>query len=107
MTFYVNPDRLSLLLHGAEYNNASIADHPVIAAFGSGCGQMAAILGDLENDVPKAALGATDLAMREHLPPDILAFTVNKAMYQQLCDLEESSFLYKPFWERLRKARRT
>ena len=105
VTFYVNPDQLSLLLHGAEYNNASVSDHPVIAAFGSGCGQMAAILGDVEDDVPKAALGATDLAMREHLPPDILAFTVNKAMYQQLCDLDESSFLYKPFWERLRKAR--
>ena len=29
VTFYVNPDQLSLLLLGAEYNNASIDDNPV------------------------------------------------------------------------------
>jgi hypothetical protein len=105
VTFYVNPDQLSLLLHGAEYHNASLDNPPIITAFGSGCGQVAAILGDLNADVPKAAIGATDLAMREHLPPDILAFTVNKAMYEQLCELDENSFLHKHFWERLRKAR--
>ncbi len=105
VTFYVNPDQLSLLIHGAEYNNASIHSHPVITAFGSGCGQMIAILGDLDSDVPKAAIGATDMAMREHLPPDILAFTVNMPMYEQLCDLDDNSFLHKHFWERLREAR--
>ena len=105
VTFYVNPDQLSLLIHGAEYNNASINSNPIIIAFGSGCGQMAALLGDLDANVPKAAIGATDMAMREHLPPDILAFTVNKPMYKQLCELDENSFLYKHFWRRLRKAR--
>ncbi|MCK5068191.1 MAG: DUF169 domain-containing protein [Bacteroidales bacterium] len=107
ITFYVNPDQLSLLIHGAEYNNASIENHPVITAFGSGCGQMAALLGDLKTGVPRAAIGATDMAMREHLPPDILAFTVNKPMYKQLCELDESSFLYKHFWNRLMKSRKT
>jgi len=105
ITFYVNPDQLSLLIHGAEYNNASINNNPIITAFGSGCGQMASLLVDLETDVPKAAIGATDIAMREHLPPDILAFTVNKPMYKQLCELDENSFLYKHFWKQLRKAR--
>ena len=47
ITFYVNPDQLSLLIHGAEYNNASINDNPIITAFGSGCGQMAALLGGM------------------------------------------------------------
>ena len=105
VTFYVNPDQLSLLLHGAEYNNASINTNPVMVAFGSGCGQMAALLGDLDTAIPKAAIGATDIAMRENLPPDILALTVNKPMYEQLCELDENSFLYKPFWRKLRKAR--
>ncbi len=105
ITFYVSPDQLSLLIHGAEYNNASIDNNPILAAFASGCGQMAALLGDLDTDVAKAAIGATDMAMREHLPPDILAFTVNKPMYEQLCELDESSFLYKHFWTRLRNAR--
>jgi hypothetical protein len=44
----VNPDQLSLLIHGAEYNNVSVENPPVITAFGSGCGQMAALLGDLD-----------------------------------------------------------
>jgi len=105
VTFYVNPDQLSFLLLGAEYNNASVNDNPVTAAFGSGCGQMAALFGDLDEDIPKAVIGATDIAMREHLPPDILAFSVNKPMYKQLCELDENSFLYKHFWKRLRKAR--
>ena len=107
ITFYVNPDQLSLLIHGAEYNNASIENHSVITAFGSGCGQMAALLRDLDTEVPQAVIGATDMAMRQHLPADILAFTVNKAMYEQLCELDENSFLHKHFWIRLMKARRT
>jgi hypothetical protein len=105
ITFYVNPDQLSFLLLGAEYNNASINDNPVTAAFGSGCGQMAALFGDFDTDTPKAVIGATDIAMRANLPPDILAFTVNKPMYKQFCELDENSFLYKHFWKKLRKAR--
>ena len=105
VTFYVNPDQLSLLLLGAEYHNASVEDHPVTIAFGSGCGQMAALLGDLETETAKAVIGATDIGMREHLPPDILAFTVNRPMFRQLCELDEDSFLYKHFWARLRRAR--
>jgi len=106
ITFYVNPDQLSLLIHGAEYNNASIIDHPIITAFGSGCGQMASLLGDSDSDIPRSVIGATDMAMREHIPSDILAFTVNKPMYKQLCELDENSFLHKHFWARL-KDRRT
>jgi len=105
VTFYVNPDQLSLLILGAGYNNTSAQDHLVTAPFGSGCGLMAAALGDFDKDIPGAVIGATDIAMREYLPPDILAFTVNKAMYKQLCELDEDSFLYKGFWKRLRKAR--
>lgn len=106
VTFYVNPDQLSLLTLGAEYNNASPENHPVIVPFGSGCGQMAALIRELDADLPEAVIGATDIAMREHFPPDILAFTVNKPMFKQLCGLGENSFLYKGFWKRLQKARR-
>ena len=34
ITFYVNPDQLSFLIHGAEYNNASSQENPVMTAFG-------------------------------------------------------------------------
>ena len=66
---------------------------------------MAALLGDTNTDIPRAVIGATDMAMREHLPYDILAFTVNKPMYRQLCELDENSFLHKHFWARLKSKR--
>ncbi|MDA3917271.1 MAG: DUF169 domain-containing protein [Deltaproteobacteria bacterium] len=103
ITFFVNPDQLSLLLTGAEYHNSSIDTHQVISKFGSGCSQLVALFEDL--DIPKAIIGATDIAMRQYLPSDILALTVTKPMFQQLCELDEDSFLYKPFWKRLKKSR--
>jgi hypothetical protein len=105
VTFYVNPDQMSLLIIGAEYNNASVAENVVTAPFGSGCGQMAAAFGDLGSNIPKAVIGATDIAMRVHFPADILAFTVNKPMYEGLCELDENSVLYKHFWRDLKRAR--
>ena len=96
----MNPSQLSLLITGCEYHNASVDAPSVMASFGSGCGQLAALLGDL--DVPKAMIGATDIAMRQHLPPSILALTVTKPMFQQLCELDETSFLHKSFWKKNR-----
>ena len=103
VTFWVNPDQLGLLILGAQYRSAPDDPPPVLAPFGSGCMQLVTLFEDL--NIPQAVVGATDIAMRQHLPPDILAFTVTKPMYEQLCTLDERSFLYKPFWTRLRKAR--
>ena len=103
ITFYVNPDQLSVLMTGAQYRNAPGDPPPVIAPFGSGCMELISLFEDL--NVPQAMIGATDIAMRQYLPPDILAFTVTKPMFRQLCELDEASFLYKPFWKNLRKSR--
>ena len=105
VTFWVNPDQLGLLLLGAHFNRPSADPLPVLAPFGSGCMQLVTLFETL--DIPQAVIGATDIAMRQHLPPDILGFTVTKTMYEQLCALDEQSFLHKPFWARLRKARGT
>ncbi len=32
---------------------------------------------------------------------------MTKPMFEQLCALDERSFLYKPFWKNLREARAT
>jgi hypothetical protein len=63
------------------------------------------VLGDLGR--PQAVLGATDIAMRQHLPPDILAFSVTIPMFERLCALaaDPKSFLHRPFWKRLTAAR--
>ncbi len=103
VTFYVNPDQYSILALGAQYHSAPSGPPPVIAPFGSGCAQLVGLFDDL--NIPQAITGATDIAMRQYLPPDILAFTVTKPLFEQLCALDEKSFLHKPFWKRLRKAR--
>lgn len=105
VTFYVNPDQYSLLALGAQYHNAPGDPLPLLAPFGSGCAQLVSLFDDLE--IPQAVTGATDIAMRQHLPPDSLAFTATKPLFEQLCALGERSFLYKPFWQRLRRARDT
>jgi hypothetical protein len=105
VTFYVNPDQMSLLILGANYNHAPNDPPAVIASFGSGCMELVPLFADLR--VPQAIIGATDTAMRQHLPPDILAFTVTRPLFEQLCALDERSFLYKPFWRNLRQARGT
>jgi len=102
VTFLANPDQLSVLAIGAQYYGAPEDPPPVIAPFGSGCSQL---LPFRDMRVAQASIGATDIAMRQHLPPDILMFTVTRPMFKQLCELDERSFLFKPFLQRLRKAR--
>ena len=103
ISFYVNPDQLGMLMLGAQYHHAPGNPAPTIASFGSGCMQLVSLFDDL--NVPQAIIGATDIAMRQFLPPDVVAFTVTKPLFKQLCELDEKSFLYKPFWQNLQHAR--
>ena len=102
VSFFVSPDQLSILAIGAQYNSAPQDLPPVVAPFGSGC---MLLLPFEDLSITQASIGATDIAMRQHIPPDILAFTVTKSLFRQLCKLDERSFLYKPFLANLRKAR--
>ena len=103
VTFLVNPDQLSVLMIGAQYHSRPGDPEPVIAPFGSGCMQMLPLF---ENpDIPQAIIGATDMAMRQYLPPGILAFTVSIPMYERLCSIGENSFLDRAFIKSLKKAR--
>jgi len=102
VTFFVNPDQLSALLLAAQYR-APEEPPPVAAPFGSGCMQLLPLL---ENEgMPPAVIGATDIAMRQHLPAEMLAFSVTPALFSQISSLGEESFLGKPFWRRLTQAR--
>jgi len=102
VTFLVNPDQLSALAIGAQFHSAPEDPPPVIAPFGSGCSQFQPFR-NLES--PQASIGSTDIAMRQHLPPDILMLTATRTMFKQLCALDEKSFLGKPFLRRLKEAR--
>jgi hypothetical protein len=102
ITFFVNPDQLSALIIGAQYHSAPDDPPPTISPFGSGC---SLLLPFKDLNIPQAAIGTTDIAMRQYLPPDIMSFSTTKSMFKQLCELDERSFLYKPFLKRLRQAR--
>jgi hypothetical protein len=103
VTFFVNPDQLSALIIGAHYRNAPGDPLAVLAPFGSGCMEMVTPFEDLS--LPQAIIGATDIAMRQWLDPSILAFSVTVPMFEQLCSLDEKSFLYKPFLKNLKNSR--
>jgi hypothetical protein len=102
ITFFVNPDQLAALAYGAQYHSTPDDPPPMTAPFGSGCMQLLPF-DDLS--IPQASIGTTDIAMRQHIPPEILGVTVTKSMFKLLCDLDERSFLYKPFLQNLKKAR--
>ena len=55
---------------------------------------------------PQAIIVATDIAMRQHLPPDILSLTVTVPMLTRFLSLDDGhSFLDKPFLTHLNAAR--
>jgi len=103
VTFWVNPDQLSVLQHGAYYHHAWGEPDPVTVPFGSGCSELVVPFRDL--DAPQAVIGGTDIAMRGDLPADVLAFTVTVPLFARLCALGDASFLGKGFLASLRKAR--
>ncbi len=105
VTFFVNPDQLSALIYGANYHAHPDDPEPVLATWGSGCGQMYSLFPDLSR--AQAIIGATDVAMRQHIPPDLLAFTVTVAMLERLLSLDDGhSFLGKSFLSQLKLARK-
>jgi hypothetical protein len=91
------------LLTGAQYFQPYTGEAIVTVDFGSGCMEMLVLLEGKTG--PRGIVGATDMAMRDHLPADRLAFTVNKEMFENLCRLDEKSFLAKPFLKVLKNAR--
>ena len=103
VTFFVNPDQLAALLLGANYDSGPDDPSAVLAPFGSGCSQLLPLFAD--PGVAQGIIGATDIAMRQWLPPEILTLSVTTPMFERLCALDERSFLYKPFLKRLRDAR--
>ncbi|NOY36915.1 MAG: DUF169 domain-containing protein [Chlorobi bacterium] len=104
ITFFVNPDQLSILMIGAQLFSKPCDPEPVLAPFGSGCMQLVSLFDDL--DIPQAIIGATDMAMRKYIPFNILALTVTKPMFEQLCSLGRDSYLNKKFINELKKARK-
>jgi hypothetical protein len=105
VTFYANPDQLSVLTAGAIYYSRPDDLTPLVSRFGSGCMQLAALFDDLE--APQALIGALDQAARGDLDPCTLAFTVTKPMFELLAlwAANPRSSLYNRFLDTLLRAR--
>lgn len=104
VSFFVNADQLSILMIGAQYFAQAQDPKPVIAPFGAGCMQLLPLIP--VDDRPHALIGATDMAMRKWIPKNLIAFTVNRPMYNNLCKLDpERSYLGKSFLRELKAAR--
>jgi hypothetical protein len=97
VTFFVDPDRLAGVMTLATYWSS---DPDLIQApFSSSCGMIWRALGESDRD--RAILGATDLAMRRYLPPEILSLTVSPARFEQMLTVPDGSFLDGAWWNDL------
>jgi hypothetical protein len=67
VTFYVNPDRCSILALGAQYHSAPDDPSPVLAPFGSGCAQLVSLFDDLR--IPQAVIVRLTLPCASTYPP--------------------------------------
>lgn len=100
IVFYVNPDQLTALIVLANYESAE--NDRVIAPFASGC-QGVCRLSLLENKKkrPRAIIGMTDISVRLYMEPDLLAFSMPYALYQEMEANAEGSFLDRHLWKKI------
>jgi hypothetical protein len=96
VTFLVDPDRLGGVMTLAGYWSA---ENVVAAPFGSGCSFLWRALDESGQD--QAVIGATDIAMRRYLPPDLLTFTVSPARFQRMLAFPDQAFLNRSWWNDL------
>lgn len=100
LSFFVDIDRLAALMTLSGYWSAT---DTVVAPFGSGCSLLWRAVEHYGRE--KAVIGSTDIAMRRHLPPNILVFTVSPQLFYQMVNVPPGSFLERDWWAELMKAR--
>lgn len=100
LSFFVDPDRMSALGTLSGYWSAT---DKVVAPFGSGCSLLWRAVEEYGGE--KAVIGGTDIAMRRHLPPDTLAFTVSPHLFYQMVNVPPGSFLERDWWAALMEFR--
>jgi hypothetical protein len=97
VTFLVDPDRLAALMTLSAFWSPDT--RLVSAPFSSGCGML---WRELEYEgIDRPVIGATDLAMRKYLPPEVMAFSVTPARFEQMLSFPDDSFLDKEWWNDL------
>ncbi|MGD8353343.1 MAG: DUF169 domain-containing protein [Pseudomonadota bacterium] len=101
VTFLTDPDRLSGLMTLAAFWSSDPDE--IAAPFSSGCGLMWEVLNSFKKD--RAVIGATDLAMRRYIPPEIITLTVSPERFERMVDFPDDAFLNRSWWNELMDSR--
>jgi hypothetical protein len=103
VTIFCNPDQMSALMVGLFYVHKTGTPYFLISGIGPGCYQLSGLFPSFEDDY--AVVSSTDIAMRRHIPENLLSLTLTPSLYKKFCALDSSSFLGKQFWKKLVKSR--
>ncbi|MEL7588041.1 MAG: DUF169 domain-containing protein [Prolixibacteraceae bacterium] len=99
--FFANPDQLSALVFLIQHNHPLDFDR-IKTGFASACMAMATIpLKYARNGESKAFWGLHDLAVRMHLPKDIMSMAMPYALFEEICALAPDSFLVTETWKQI------
>lgn len=100
VVFFANADQLSALVVLANYGRSG--NENVIIPFAAGC-QSACLIpwAEASRPLPRAVVGMTDISARPVIDADLLSFAVPLAMYREMEDNVEGSFLDRHDWEKV------
>ncbi len=101
IVFLVNPDQLSALVVLANYGRETCDN--VIAPMGAGCQQIGILAyKEGESEYPRGIIGLTDLSARKitnrSVGKDILSFAAPYALFREMEDNVDGSFLRRDTW---------
>ncbi len=101
VTFYATSDQLSALIVLAHYGRPA-GEHVVVRS-GAGCHTLVLIpMREALRQPPRAVIGMFDISARKYLDPDLMAFTVPLAMFEEMEANVAGSFLDKESWREVR-----
>ncbi len=104
VTFIVDPNQLSALVVLANYGRDD--NDNVIIPFAAGCQSIGIYpYHESKSEKQRAVIGLTDLSARffvqKQLGNNFMSFTIPFAMFREMEDNVEGSFLERPTWQRL------
>ena len=109
IVFFTDPDQLSAMSVLANYDRPD--NHNVIIPYAAGCQTLGIYpYQEAQAERPKAVVGLTDLSarvyIRKQLADNLMTFTVPLAMFNEMENNVAGSFLERPTWQGLLKAKR-
>ena len=106
--FFADPDQLSALVVLANYGRGD--NENVFTPYAAGCQTVGIYpLREAKKEKPRAVIGLTDLSARVHirkqLGDNLMTFAVPLSLFEEMESNVEGSFLQRPTWQTLLKAK--